>query len=72
MAPRLVLCHCDPEWTALAVCETCERAELHALLLKRGAVQDNPIVAQAYDALAAAYEPTGSRLEDIWVNGWHQ
>lgn len=55
MPPRLVLCHCDPEWTALAVCPDCERAELHKLLLRRGAVQDNPIVKQAYDVLAAAY-----------------
>jgi hypothetical protein len=32
-----------------------QRRELHALLLRRGEVQDNYIVAQAFDALAASY-----------------
>ena len=52
MPPRLVVCHCAPTWPAYAVCPECERAQLHALLLKRGAVQDNPIVAEAYQVLA--------------------
>jgi hypothetical protein len=33
-----------------------ERRHLHALLLKRGVVQDNPIVLEAYRVLADAEE----------------
>lgn len=32
-----------------------ERAELHAVLVARGLVADNPVVAAAYDVLAGAY-----------------
>lgn len=53
--PKLVVCRCDPAWPAMAVCDTCEAAQLHGVLLRRGLVADNPIVAAAYDALAASY-----------------
>jgi hypothetical protein len=38
----------------LAVCPTCERKQLHDLLLRKGMVQDNPID-QAFDALVRSY-----------------
>lgn len=77
MPPRLVLCHCDPEWTALAVCAHCERAELHRLLLRRGAVQDNPIVVEAERIVADAErldradetDRSMSHLERFWTYG---
>ena len=66
--PRLVPCHCDPSFNdgrgAMAVCPTCERKQLHALLLRRGAVQDNPLVAAAFDALAASYGDETDREYD--------
>lgn len=55
MPPRTVVCHCDPDWPAYSVCRRCELAQLHRVLLRRGVVADNPIVAAAYDALAEAY-----------------
>lgn len=54
MSPHLVVCRCDPEWPAMAVCHECERQELHRLLLKRGAVQDN-YVERAFAALVDSY-----------------
>ena len=57
--PHLVVCRCDPEWTALAVCPECERRELHRLLLRRGQVTDN-FIAGAFAALVESYERSES------------
>lgn len=54
--PRLVPCHCCAcGCVVYAACEECERRELHRVLLRRGLVADNPIVAAAYDVLAGSY-----------------
>ena len=64
MPSRVVVCRCDPDWVAYSVCPTCERKQLHALLLRRGAVQDNPLVAAAFDALVASYGDETDREYD--------
>lgn len=60
MAPRLVVCECcGCGCRALAVCDECERRELHRLLIRRGAVQDN-YVAASFAALVESYERSGT------------
>jgi hypothetical protein len=43
MPPTLVVCKCDPRKATYAVCDRCkaekEIAELHRMLVERGAVQ---------------------------------
>lgn len=58
MAPRLVLCHCDPEWTALAVCATCEFAALEESMRRRGVITYDPPTPE-----------TRSHLERFWTDG---
>lgn len=81
-----VVCRCDPAWPAYAKCERCskekEAAELHRLLLRRGQVQDNHPVRNAFDTLIASYdgdeldreydraeEHEISHLERFWTYG---
>ncbi len=56
MAPRLTICRCCATGRPVyACCPDCERKELHALLLRRGQVQDNPLVVEAFAALVESY-----------------
>lgn len=55
--PRLVVCHCDPAWIALAVCEPCEALEREALVRSRDALTAAGIaIAEAFSALVASYQ----------------
>lgn len=83
MPPKLVLCFCDPEWTALAVCPDCERAQLEHVLRRKGIVDEtHPVVSAAYAVLAKSYldaldeidreTDRAGELEDFWRNGYHQ
>ena len=54
MPPRLVPCHCDPAWPAMAVCPTCEARQRRALLERRMTMSGG--VAAAFDALIASYD----------------
>lgn len=83
MPPKLVLCFCDPQWTALAVCPDCEQAQLEHVLRRKGVLEETaPIVAQAYRVLAKSYldaldeidreTDRASEMADFWRDGTHQ
>lgn len=54
--PRLVACHCDPQWIAIACCPICEARQLEAALTRRGLVAREHPSTDAWDALVASYE----------------
>ena len=56
MAPRLVLCRCDPAWPAFAVCEDCELAWLEERLASKNQLPADHPVQQAYAALLDAFD----------------
>lgn len=56
MPPRKVVCRCDPNWHAVAVCDVCEARELERVLAKRGHVAREHPSTDAWDALARSYQ----------------
>lgn len=67
MPPRLVVCSCDPVWTALAVCDVCEHRHLEVVLEHQGKVAREHPVNEAFDALARSYYLDGADSSDrLW------
>lgn len=68
MAPRLVLCRCDPAWPAFAVCERCELAWLEERLAAQAKLRPDHPAATAFGVLVSsvvARLPLGRPLDEL-------
>lgn len=58
MSPRLVPCHCDPDFPAMAVCPECELGQLEDTMRRRGVITYDPPTTDSR-----------SHLERFWTDG---